>query len=160
MSEAGGGGMSEAVADTVRLERVFAASPEEVFDAWTNPLVLERWWAARPNWDSPGCDVDLRVGGSYLLRMRNPDSGSVFEVGGEYRVVERPRRLVYTWTWLGETMASAGHESLVSVEFLGEGEATRVVLEHSRLPSEEARDAHREGWEGSLANLHRRVFGG
>ena len=148
-----------AQAETVRLERVFSASPEEVFDAWTNPAVLERWWGPRPTWDSPGCDVDLRVGGRYLLRMRNPDSGTVLEVGGEYRVVERPERLVYTWAWLGDSMPGAGQESLVTVEFRGEGEATRVVLEHAGLSTEESRAAHREGWEGCLSNLRGRMFG-
>ncbi|HEY7968079.1 MAG TPA: SRPBCC domain-containing protein [Solirubrobacteraceae bacterium] len=148
-----------APAETVRLERVFSASPEEVFDAWTNPAVLERWWGPRPTWDSPGCDVDLRVGGSYLLRMRNPDSGTILEVGGEYRVIERPRRLVYTWAWLGDSMPGAGQESLVTVEFQGEGATTRVVLEHAGLPTEESRTAHREGWEGCLSNLRGRMFG-
>jgi uncharacterized protein YndB with AHSA1/START domain len=60
----------------LRLEREFSATPEEVFDAWTNPDVLTRWWAARPTWTSPGCEVDLRVGGRYVLRMRDDKSGA------------------------------------------------------------------------------------
>ena len=73
------------------LQRTFAASPEEVFDAWTNPEVLERWWAAQPAWTSPGCEVDLRVGGRYVLRMRDSDTGEERVVGGEYREIVRPR---------------------------------------------------------------------
>ena len=92
--------MSSRELAAVRLERTFAATPEEVFDAWTSPEVLTRWWAAQPSWTSPGCEVDLRVGGRYLLRMRDED-GRVYAVGGEYREVDRPRRLVYTWCWEG-----------------------------------------------------------
>ncbi len=43
----------------LRLERRFDASPEHVFDAWTNPEVLQQWWAAGPNWDTPLAEVDL-----------------------------------------------------------------------------------------------------
>ena len=92
-----------------RLQRTFQASPEEVFDAWTNPEVLQRWWAAQPSWTSPGCDVDLRVGGRYVLRMSNDETGEQYVVGGEYREVVRPRRLVYTWCWQGDGGSDPGH---------------------------------------------------
>jgi uncharacterized protein YndB with AHSA1/START domain len=141
-----------------RLERTFAASPEEVFDAWTNPEVLERWWVAQPSWTSPGCEVDLRVGGSYVLRMRDDETGEMHVVGGEYREVQRPRRLVYTWCWQGDGGPSPGHVSLVTVEFHGKGDATTVVLEHSGLPSEESRRNHGVGWQATFESLARRVF--
>jgi len=43
----------------LRMERRFDASPEAVFDAWTNPEVLRRWWAAGPGWETPNAEVDL-----------------------------------------------------------------------------------------------------
>jgi uncharacterized protein YndB with AHSA1/START domain len=142
---------------TFRLERRFAAAPEEVFDAWTDPQVLERWWASHPTGSSPGCEVDLRVGGRYLLRMRD-ETGDVHEVGGEYREVVRPSLLVYTWCWQGADGPHPGHVSVVSVRFSADGEETIVVLEHSGLASEESRTGHGEGWRGALDNLARRVF--
>ncbi len=143
-----------------RLERTFAASPEEVFDAWTNPQVLERWWAARPTWSSPGCEVDLRVGGRYRLSMHDDETDQVHAVRGEYREVTPPSRLVYTWCWEGEDGPHPGHVSLVTVEFRAEGAQTTVVLEHSGLASEESRTGHGAGWRGSLENLERRIFNG
>lgn len=141
----------------VRLERAFAGTPEEVFDAWTNPEVLTRWWAAQPTWSSPGCEVDLRVGGRYTLRMRD-DDGRVYAVGGEYREVDRPRRLVYTWCWEGTDGPEPGHVSLVTVEFHAQDTGTTVVLEHSGLASEQSRTGHETGWKGALENLDRRIF--
>jgi glutathione S-transferase len=141
-----------------RLERTFAAAPEEVFDAWTNPEVLQRWWAAQPSWTSPGCDVDLRVGGRYALRMRDDRTGEVHVVGGEYREVVRPHRLVYTWCWQGEGGPDSGHVSLVTIEFHPQGDATTVVLEHSGLPSEDSRQRHGAGWRATFESLARRVF--
>jgi uncharacterized protein YndB with AHSA1/START domain len=142
----------------LRLERTFAATPEEVFDAWTNPVVLERWWAAGPTWTSPGCEVDLRVGGRYTLRMLD-DDGELHVVAGEYREVSRPRRLVFTWCWQGAGGPHPGHVSLVAVDFHDDGDGTKVVLEHSGLPSQGSREQHGEGWKACLDNLARRLFG-
>jgi uncharacterized protein YndB with AHSA1/START domain len=72
--------------------------------------------------------------------------------------IERPERLVYSWTWDGH----GAHEgtNLVEVEFqdLGDG-GTLVVLTNRGLPDEEARRAHREGWQASLDNLERVLEG-
>jgi len=149
--------MSSRELTALRLERTFAATPEEVFDAWTSPEVLARWWAAQPAWTSPGCEVDLRVGGRYVLRMRD-ENGRVYAVGGEYREVSRPRRLVYTWCWEGTDGPDPGVVSLVTVEFHPEADGTTVVLEHSGLPSEQSRTGHETGWIGTLENLARRIF--
>jgi uncharacterized protein YndB with AHSA1/START domain len=150
--------MNTREAASFRLERTFAASPEEVFEAWTNPAVLERWWGARPRWSSPGCEVDLRVGGRYRLQMRDGESDQIRAIGGEYREVVRPSRLLYTWCWEGEDGPYAGEVSLVSVEFRAEGAGTTVVLEHSGLGSEESRSAHGAGWRGSLESLAQTIF--
>lgn len=149
--------MSSREITALHLERTFAATPEEVFDAWTSPEVLTRWWAAQPTWTSPGCEVDLRVGGRYTLRMRS-DDGRIYAVGGEYREIDRPRRLVYTWCWEGTDGPDPGTVSLVTVEFLPEDDGTTVVLEHSGLTSEQSRTGHETGWIGTLDNLARRIF--
>jgi hypothetical protein len=44
------------------------------------------------------------------------------------------------------------------VEFTGNGDQTRVVLQHDRLPSASSRDRHRQGWDACLDNLERRIF--
>jgi uncharacterized protein YndB with AHSA1/START domain len=142
---------------SLRLERTFEAPAEEVFDAWTNPEVLRRWWAANPGWRTPLAEVDLRVGGSYRLSMEDPATGTVHTVGGEYREVRRPDRLVYSWCWEQEGVPAA-EVSTVTVEFREDRGCTTVVLEHTDLPSPTSRDQHRHGWEGCLESLGARVL--
>ncbi|MGA2454824.1 MAG: SRPBCC domain-containing protein [Solirubrobacteraceae bacterium] len=149
--------MSATDSTTLRLERTYDAPPEDVFDAWTNPEVLRRWWVANPAWRTPVADVDLRVGGAYRLSMEDPDAGKFHTVRGEYREVRRPERLVYSWCW-EEDDGRTGHVSTVQVDFLDEGERTTVVLEHTDLPSPESRDGHSEGWQTCLEMLEARVF--
>src|SRR5690242_20545919 len=86
---------------SLRIERTFAASREEVFDAWTSPEVMRRWLHPGQDWGTPAADVDLRVGGAVRVVMRKPD-GSEVEARGAYTVVDRPRRLVMTWAFSDE----------------------------------------------------------
>ncbi len=149
--------MSAIDSTTLRLERTYDASAEEVFDAWTNPEVLRRWWVVDPAWRTPVADVDLRVGGTYRLSMEDPDDGTFHTVRGEYREVRRPERLVYSWCW-EDAGGQTGHESTVTVEFLEDGERTTVVLEHSGLESPDSRDRHLHGWQACLEMLETRIF--
>ncbi len=143
--------------DSVRLERAIAAPRETVFDAWLTAEVLKRWWPAGSDWETPIAEVDPEVGGKLRLVMRSPD-GEEFGGTGEFIEIERPERLAYNWTWDGH----AAHEgtNLVEVEFRDVGDGTTlVVLTNSGLPDEDAKGAHREGWDLSLENLDRLLSG-
>lgn len=141
---------------SLRIERSFDATPEEVFAAWTDPEVLRRWWAVHPDGSTPVAEVDLRVGGRYRLMMEQPD-GTRHTVGGEYREVRPPHRLVYSWRWELDS-GEQGRESVVTVSFQADGERTRLVLEHTGLESTDARDRHAQGWIACLEIFRSRGF--
>lgn len=141
---------------SLRVERVYDASPEEVFDAWTDPEVLRRWWAVHPDGSTPVAEVDLRPGGRYRLSMEGPD-GERHTVQGEYREVQRPRRLVYSWQWELDA-GGLGPASTVTVEFQEQGKRTNVVLEHTDLPDADSRDRHAHGWAACMDILRARGF--
>ena len=130
------------------LRRTFQASRERVFRAWTTPEEIMRWKGPGDR-TTPVVEVDLRVGGAYRVHIRTPD-GVEMRLVGVYRVVDPPKKLVYTWSW--ETNPEMG-ETLVTVEFLERGRATEVVLKHELFPTAEAREKHEEGWCGSLDKL-------
>jgi uncharacterized protein YndB with AHSA1/START domain len=138
----------------LRIERSYDASPEEVFDAWTNPEVLRRWWVVQPEETTPIAEVDLRVGGRYRLAMETPE-GVRHTVQGEYLEVDRPRRLVYSWQWELDA-GGLGPASTVAVEFRERDKRTEVVLEHTGLPDSESRDRHAHGWTACLEFLRAR----
>jgi len=147
--------MSEIDVDTgtVRLERTYAAPVEAVFDAWTNPEVMRRWWKADPEQEVT-IAADVRVGGDYRLGIRRPD-GEEMAVRGTYREVSRPDRLVYSWAWEG-TGPYADHESEVAVTFReDEAGRTTVVIEHAGLLDESSRANHARGWNGVLDSFAR-----
>jgi uncharacterized protein YndB with AHSA1/START domain len=145
----------------LRLERLLDASPERIFAAWTDPDLLRRWWAAQPDWTTSEATADVRVGGRYRLSMQDT-AGTIRTVVGEYLEVDPPRRLAYTWQWEphGDPSAAPGDVTVVEVDFVAEGSATRVVLEQRGFDGEPERDKHDHGWRGCLDNLERRVLAG
>lgn len=135
---------------SVTLERVFDADPQRVFDAWTQTDRLLDWWCAG-GWTTEICEVDLRVGGSYRLGMRSPED-NLYVVGGQFSEIDAPNRLRYSWAW-EENGPAPGHDMQVTVDFIAEGEKTRLVLTHERLLDEAMATSHSEGWTGKLDNL-------
>ncbi|MGN6871584.1 MAG: SRPBCC family protein [Solirubrobacteraceae bacterium] len=136
--------------EVLRIERRFQASAEDVFDAWTSPEVMRRWFHAFQDWSTPEAEVDLRVGGKVRVVMRRPD-GREAGMGGEYRVIDRPNRLVMTWTfddW-------PDNEQLLELTFTESGGSTTVLMVNSGIATQERLDSQDLGWYGCLAELQR-----
>lgn len=76
------------------LERIFEAPPEKVFQAWTDPAILPRWFAPRP-FTTPVVDIDPRPGGKFNTTMRSED-GTEYPNSGIYLEVTPNRKLVTT----------------------------------------------------------------
>jgi uncharacterized protein YndB with AHSA1/START domain len=134
----------------VRIERTFSATAEEVFDAWTSPEVMRRWFHCEAAWATPAAEVDLRVGGGVRIVMRQPD-GSEAEMHGVYTLIERPSRLVMTWTFHDDP----SNEQLMDLRFSEVDGATTVLLTNSGISSAERRDGQDWGWNGCLDQLER-----
>jgi uncharacterized protein YndB with AHSA1/START domain len=130
------------------MRRTVRAKRDRVFDAWTDPDQLKRWWGPG-EFTTPVAEVDARPGGTYLLVMQ-PPAGDPMRLVGSFQEVLRPERLVYTWRW--DAPWSDGHESLVTVEFLDRGNETEVVVRHEHF-GPEGEDPYRTGWEGGLHKL-------
>ena len=131
----------------LEVRRRFAAPRDRVFAAWTSAEALKRWHAP-DNAVVLDAVVDFHVGGRYHVEMRGND-GALHLVGGLYREIDPPKRIVLTWRWESQ----GGPESLVTVEFLEHGAETEVVLTHEGLVTEQEREGHRHGWVGCFEKL-------
>lgn len=144
------------------IERVFAAPPEAVWRAWTEPEKAQLWWGPK-GFTTPFCRIDLRVGGTYLNCMRSPE-GQDYWSTGTYREVVPPERLVCTDSFADETGAVVPAsrygmegdwplELLITATFAAEGEKTLLTLRHAGLPAGEAREQCAAGWNEMFDKL-------
>lgn len=129
----------------VVVRRTIAASAEELFDAWLDPEALAIWMRPGTTRQTRAA-VDARVGGRYEIVMEVDDRSIPHT--GEYRVIDRPRQLVFTW----HSPYTDRRDTLVTVDFLPADRQTRIVVTHELLPASEL-ESHRRGWTDALDNL-------
>jgi uncharacterized protein YndB with AHSA1/START domain len=136
----------------LRLERFIAAPPERVFALWTEPELLVKWWGPE-GYDIPVHALDVRAGGAWRTTMRAP-SGKLSVVSGVYRLIEPPRRLVFTWAWEDEKGAR-GHETEVTVTFAPAPGGTKLTLVQKEFATAESRHLHEQGWSSTFNCLEK-----
>ena len=134
--------------DTIVKEITIRAPAERIFEALTDPQQRLKWWGAEGQYRGTHMESDLRPGGKWLTRGIGR-GGKAFNVSGEYREIERPRLLVFTW--LPDWDADA-QESLVRFDLEERNGVTTVRLTHCGLTTESAR-AHHQGWPQVLGWL-------
>ena len=130
------------------IARTYPASVERVFKAWTDANHLGQWFAPTDDYTTKA-SVDLQVGHEYRIAITHK-GGNVHTILGTYRLIDPPRKLVYTWRWDG-----ASADTLVTVDFTPDGDATKVTITHEQFTNTEDRDKHNEGWNGCLNRLQR-----
>jgi uncharacterized protein YndB with AHSA1/START domain len=123
------------------IARTFDARARVVFDAWTRPELVRRWWAPKSLGVSMvSCEADVRVGGRYRYVLQ-PDKGDAFAFSGRYTEVTPHSRLVYTsfFETKGVEPVGEGEAVIVTVTFDERGGQTHLVA-REMYPSKEVLD--------------------
>ena len=134
--------------DTILQEIVIKAPAERIFEALTNPAQRTKWWGAEGRFQTTHMESDLRPGGKWMMRG-NGIGGRPFTIRGEYRQIEPPRLLIFTWLpdWQEDAF-----ETLVRFDLIENNGITAVRLTHSGLATESSRLSHK-GWPQILTWL-------
>jgi uncharacterized protein YndB with AHSA1/START domain len=119
------------------MTRRFDAPRHLVFDALTKPELLRRWLLGPPGWAMVVCEVELRIGGSYRYVWRHETDGTQMGMGGVYREVAPPERLVTTEAF--DEPWYPGEALLTSTLDEREGQTSLTII--IRYESRAARDA-------------------
>jgi uncharacterized protein YndB with AHSA1/START domain len=144
------------------ITRVFDASRDLVWRAWTEPDHFKRWWGPR-DFTSPSCKMDFREYGKYLFCMRSPD-GKEYWSTGIYKEIIVPERIVFTDSFADEkgNVVPAAHygmgedfplENIVTVTFEEHNGKTRMTLKHEGLPAGEMLKLTGISWNESFDKL-------
>jgi uncharacterized protein YndB with AHSA1/START domain len=127
------------------LSRLFDAPAKLVFEAWSKPAMLARWWGPR-RFTLPVCEIDFRRGGAYRLVMRDPE-GREYPFHGTYSEIVENERIVFTAKIL------PGVEVVTTVTFAEEGGKTLLTVQQTVPADASAARGQLEGWNGSLEKL-------
>ena len=133
---------------TVNVKRTINAPIEKVFDAWLNPETLAQFILPMPGMPEPNVENDAKEGGEFTIVMHVGED----EVphAGKYLEINRPNKLVFTWSSPYST-----DDSTVTLNFSEiENNKTVVELTHIKFLDEEARSDHEGGWTNILVALN------
>ena len=139
------------MAHRVEITRVLPAAPAAVFAAFSNPAQLAKWWGPE-GFSVPSLEFQPRAGDRYRIEMQPPD-GDPFHLTGEFRKVEPPSRLVFTFMW--DPPDPDDVETLAELSFRDLGESTEVTLTQGSFRTEARRELHHNGWTEAFDRLER-----
>lgn len=136
-------------ADTIVKEITIKAPADRVFAALSDPQQRVKWWGVPGKFQVTHMESDLRPGGPWVMRGTGP-GGAPFTLRGEYRAIERPRLLEFTW--LHELGGAAALPTVVRFDLDEAAGVTTVRLTHSGLTTEQSRQTY-QGWPWLLSLL-------
>ncbi len=144
----------------VVVTRRFAATPEHVFRAHTDPALVQQWLLGPDGWTMPVCISDARPGGSFRYEWTN-GAGGGFYITGEFIEVERFSRIVHVERMFLPDRTPDNH---VETRFAGDGSGTLMTMRMT-LPDATTRAAMlatgmEHGMEDSYARFERMVAAG
>ena len=138
----------------IAMTRVFDAPRRLVFEALTRPELVKQWLLGPPGWTMPVCEIDLKVGGAYRYVWRHESNGTEMAMGGVYRNIAPPERIVATEKFDEAWYPGEAVVTTVLVEQGGRTTLTSTVLYHSR----EVRDGVlKSGMERGVAASYDRL---
>jgi uncharacterized protein YndB with AHSA1/START domain len=138
---------------TITLERVYDASQEVVWRAWTDPDEVTKWWGPE-GFTTPRemIEFDLRPGGVCRLTMIGPD-GQQYPNDGHYGIVEPPNRFSFGGTVEDNPMMQSGETTVELIAL--DDEHTKVIVSSRMICVQDLIDMAHAGWNGQLDKLTR-----
>jgi uncharacterized protein YndB with AHSA1/START domain len=138
---------------TLVLTRHFEAPPARVFDAWMNHDEFQAWIGV----EGARCKVPVfepRIGGRYVIDLQL-STGEILPVTGEFREIDAPKRIVFTWGWNGDPK----RQSLITLTFAARAGGTEMTLRQEGLADAGTRDGHGAGWNSTFNKLAAHLSG-
>jgi uncharacterized protein YndB with AHSA1/START domain len=146
----------------VVIKKILSAPIEKVFNAWVDPLAMQKWYSPE-GITTPHAETDLRVGGSYAVTMTHVDEipPRTVVVRGIYKEITRPTKLQFSWQWDGQEEVT---EVKVELRALTDKQ-TELTLTHSGFENREykkgyAKEDHKNGWTTAFNKLDSLLKGG
>lgn len=139
--------------ERAEVRRHLSASPDRVFAAFASAEVVAQWLTPAPDVKLTVLELEFREGGRYRFAYQTPD-GQRMLVGGQYRNIEAPTRLVFSWL-IEPPDVHAGIESQVTVSIAATATGSDLVILHERFERADANARHAEGWAGAFDQLQR-----
>jgi uncharacterized protein YndB with AHSA1/START domain len=135
---------------TIVIKRVIKSPIERVYEAWTNPELMAKWFLPNERWLATTVDIELKPGGKHNITMNHSD-GDKSRIVGHYLEIIPNKKLSFTWK--GLDFFPDGGESIVTIDLRDLHGETELVLTHDRITDPTELQGTTSGWDGCLTSL-------
>ena len=139
---------------SIFLETTFKSPVEKIWEAWTNPNLIVKWFGSDPKGKGLSAKLDVRLGGYFEITFQDSDL-TEHTCSGIYDEIQVLNKLTFSWRWKNEP----GVESFVVLSLTPEGKSTRMQFQHKNLSSGSKHDYAR-GWHNTFSKLERLLEAG
>src|SRR5688500_13204282 len=116
--------MNETITE-LKASKIFDASADQLYKAWTTPEELKQWWQPMGN-KLKEANLDIKEGGSYKYLFVNDKGENAFEITGQYNEVKEGEKLVYSWNWKTHSELIENNEYDLTISFIYGGSGSRI----------------------------------
>lgn len=148
-------GKGEFEVRNLEFKLTFNASAETIFEAWTNPLIIKKWFALKDSHTMPIVEIDLRTGAKYRIGIKHED-GSLRIIGGIFKRIVPNEILAFTWSVGGG--GTQQKKSIVTAEFTNKSDGSELVVKHQFIPGEKYQNQFEEEWKTRFSRLEKVLF--
>jgi len=133
--------------DSLFIETTINTSVEKVWEAWTEPSVIMKWFGSDPKGKVLSAKLDVRPGGSFEVTFKDADQ-TEHTCSGIYTEIEKLSKLTFTWNWKSEPSV----ESFIVLLLTEEGKSTKMKFEHMNFGNGSKHD-YVKGWQRTFLKL-------
>ena len=133
--------------DVIFIETTIHAPVEKVWQAWTEPNIIMKWFGSDPKGEVLSAKLDVRQGGNFEVTFKDSDQAE-HTCYGIYTEIEKLSKLAFTWHWKSEP----GTESFIVLLLTEEGKSTKMEFKHMNLGSGSKHD-YAKGWQSTFLKL-------
>lgn len=140
--------------NTLKISHYFTQPPEKVWQAWTDPAIVKRWFGSDPNGTVLDATLDVRLGGTFEVTFQNAD-GTQFTSIGKYKEIEPYQKLVFSWAWKDRSDVL----EWITLIFQTAQNGTLMTFEIANIDSGTTHD-YENGWKSTFEKLERTLKAG
>jgi uncharacterized protein YndB with AHSA1/START domain len=142
----------ETTALKLEAEKDFKVPVQELYKAWVTPEDLKQWWKPSEN-HLTTVELDIKQGGKLKYEFAGKEDKATLVITGEYKEVKENEKLVYSWNWDVPADVIKPSEHVLSINFISEGDGSKIHVVQENFENEESITPHKEGWEKALNDL-------
>ena len=133
---------------TLEISKTYNATVESVWNAWTNPDEISKWWIPDDFSEPSTPEIDLRVGGEFKYYLKAAE-GDAFYAHGVFKEVIPNELIISSWQW-----SHADQETLLTVKFIEVDDGTQLTITHELFKDEDQKNNHADGWNKCMLRIN------